>query len=356
MAGYQQTTLHFYHIPLDCRVRALEYILPNELYANYALTSRLCHRDSLDSSLPQNKWGELYISGNNNTRGTGEPIEQNEISMELLLNRLSHPSFQNAWGAPRRHMKILGHERNGLVVTARTDDVSFEEMQEQASLISFGDVTSLDISVSDALIKESDDEREKYSPSLNRVLPRSLPWLFAVILPGLVELDLSNLQGGPISEGDYISELSLFNASNCPNLRIIRWNKRVGGCYFLRGKDMRTLENLTELYVDDILCDWRFDKLFAPLMNQFFEESSIIERFFFFACNKSLERVSLLGGKYVTMGPLAAKIDFPQWTLMRFVRKSTKLTWFRSDLTPDNIKVLSKERPEIHFCNRQENL
>ena len=136
--------------------------------------------------------------------------------------------------------------------------------------------------------------------------------------------------------------------------------------------------------MDNILCDWRFDKLFAPLMDQFFVEASIIQRckvvfllfhlwpeipfpslvllshsffrsanqreVFFFACNKSLERVSLKGGRYVTMGKLVKK-DFPQWALIRFVRRTTSLKWFRSDLTQENIRLLSREKPEICFCN-----
>jgi len=85
-------------------------------------------------------------------------------------------------------------------------------------------------------------------------------------------------------------------------------------------------------------------------MDQFFVEASIIQRFFFFACNKSLERVSLKGGRYVTMGKLVKK-DFPQWALIRFVRRTTSLKWFRSDLTQENIRLLSRERPEICFCN-----
>ena len=165
-----------------------------------------------------------------------------------------------------------------------------------------------------------------------------------------MELNFSNLHGGPVDEGDYISELSLFNSSNCPNIRKITWNNRAGGCYFLRGKDMKSLKHLNELYMDNILCDWRFDKLFAPLMKQFFDEVSVIERFFFFACNKSLERVSLKGGRYVAMSS-TRRVDFPQWALMRFVRRTATLKWFRSDLTQENIKLLSNERPKIEFCN-----
>jgi hypothetical protein len=238
-------------------------------------------------------------------------------------------------------MRIVSHERDGAVVTGKADDLTFEEMQEQASLLSFGSITSLDLSVSHC----------KHGERLNRVLPRGITWLLSTMMPNLRELDLSNLHGGPINEGDSISELALFNSTNCPNLTKVVWNNRVGGCYFLRGKDMKTLANLEELWVDNLLCDWRYDKLFAPLLSQFFDESSIIQRFFFFACNKKLKRVSLLGGKYDVKVGTNDIYEFPQWSLIRFVRNTPRLTWLRSDLTEENVHMLSKERPEINFVS-----
>ena len=112
---------------------------------------------------------------------------------------------------------------------------------------------------------------------------------------------------------------------------------------------MKTLAHLRELHVDNLLADWRFDKLFAPLMNQFFDEASVIQRFFFFACSNNLERISLKGGLYTTME--GKKVSFPQFALMRFVRRTPTLRWFRSDLSEENIEKLSRERPEICFCS-----
>lgn len=334
------------NVPIDCRVNILSYLSPTCLYANYAYCSRWCHADSLSSELPQTKWGEFHVSSENTDHG-GErgSSGRRDLSMESLLHRILHPSFRNAWQARRCHMKICGHEQEGSIVVARSDEMSFEELQELASRVSFEDITSLDMSVT----SEIDEENPHGADSLNRVLPRCLPWLLSAVLPGLVELDFSNLHGGPVNEGDYISELSLFNASHCPNIRKISWHNRVGGCYFLRGRDLKSLGNLSELYMDNILCDWKFDKQFAPLINQFFEEDSIIQRFFFFACNDSLERVSLKGGRYLTMS--REQREFPQWALMRFVRRTPTLKWFRSDLTEESIEMLLEERPEITLCN-----
>ena len=125
-------------LPQDCRRNILYYISHTELYACFAATSRFCHADSLDDQLPQTKWGAFHITGRGET----------EINMESLLQRISHPSSLYAWQSPRSHMTIVSHERYGAVVTGKADDLTLEEMQEQASLLSFGSITSLDLSVS----------------------------------------------------------------------------------------------------------------------------------------------------------------------------------------------------------------
>ena len=350
------------NIPADCRIIILSYLTPTELYRNFAYCSKLCHEDSTSSELPHTKWGEFRVSTkqieNNGSIGQAECLAdedaEKEINMESLIQLILHESFQRAWQRSRSYMKIVGLEQqyNLGLVSAKADDISFEEMQGLTSDISFEGVTSLDLSVL-SIDASGDDDGEAngsgHHATTKRVLPRCLPWLLSTILPGLLEVDLSNLHGAP-NDGDYISELSLFNSINCPNIQKVTWNNRAGGCYFLRGKDMKSLDHLKELYVDNILCDWRYDKLFAPLITQFFQEDSIIQRFFFFACNKSLERVSLRGGRYINMGS-SEKKDFPQWALIRFVRRTPTLRYFRSNLTKENIELLSMERPEIEFCN-----
>lgn len=317
-------------LPHDCRRNILSYVTSTELYASYAAASQLCLADSRDAQLPQTKYGEFHATGRGET----------EINMESLLERISHSSFVNAWQSPRSHVKIVSHERDGAVVKTKADDLTFEEMQARAISLSFGSITSLDLSVSQC----------KNGGNLNRVLPRGITWLLSTMMPNLIELDLSNLHGGPMNEGDSVSELALFNSTNCPNLTKVVWNNRVGGGYFLRGRDMKTLTNLRELWADNLHCDWRYDKLFAPLLSQFFDEDSIVQRFFFFACNERLERVSLLGGSYVKIRTNEA-IKFPQMSLIRFVRNTPRLRWFRSDLTEENVRMLSKERPEITFAS-----
>ena len=100
----EHQTLHLRNVPIDCRINILSYLSPTDLYANYAHCSRSCHTDSLSSELPQTKWGEFHVG---NSIDTGELSEQMGISMESLLQRISHASFQSAWQAPRCHIKKL---------------------------------------------------------------------------------------------------------------------------------------------------------------------------------------------------------------------------------------------------------
>lgn len=66
-------------------------------------------------------------------------------------------------------------------------------------------------------------------------------------------------------------------------------------------------------------------------------------------CRKRLEKISI---KHVRVlygckqyGPLS------QTALVKLVRSTPQLRWFRSDLTPQNIQMLQQERPEITFIS-----
>ena len=71
-------------------------------------------------------------------------------------------------------MKIVSHERDGAVVTAKADDLTFEEMEQQVTSLSFGSITSLDLSVSVC---------ERGGGTLLNILPRSNTyWVVVAIL------------------------------------------------------------------------------------------------------------------------------------------------------------------------------
>lgn len=70
-------------------------------------------------------------------------------------------------------------------------------------------------------------------------------------------------------------------------------------------------------------------------------------------CNAKLERVSLKNARCreprIISSPGPEHI-FPQIGLVKFVRNTPSLRWFRSDLSPENIAILQAERPEVTFA------
>jgi hypothetical protein len=43
--------------------------------------------------------------------------------------------------------------------------------------------------------------------------------------------------------------------------------------------------------------------------------------------------------------------DLPQSAIIKFVRRAANLAWLRSDLTPENVAMLQRERPDVTFVS-----
>lgn len=69
----------------------------------------------------------------------------------------------------------------------------------------------------------------------------------------------------------------------------------------------------------------------------------------------NLERVTLGRAQYLDRYDREFVYDhyepLPQEALIKFVRYTPSLRWLCSDLTAENIAMLKKERPEVHFCH-----
>jgi hypothetical protein len=66
----------------------------------------------------------------------------------------------------------------------------------------------------------------------------------------------------------------------------------------------------------------------------------------------NLERVILKHADYLEVFNHRSRWkELPQEALIKFVRHTSKLRWFCSDLTQENIAILKEERPEVEFCN-----
>ena len=190
------------------------------------------------------------------------------------------------------------------------------------------------------------------------------------MVPNLQDLDLSHTRVRP-------TILQLL-ADQCPRLEIIRWNDNDNYAIDADGDQLQSMNNLKELYLDN----WYFG--FDPENLIYREEGTddngdvdgdvdgdddgdddngVTEieamadcnnypNLFLFhkVCNNPLERISLRNARYTHFDLDEGTV--PQQILMKFVRKApSTLLWFRSDLSPENVRILQSERPGIQFLN-----
>jgi hypothetical protein len=64
-----------------------------------------------------------------------------------------------------------------------------------------------------------------------------------------------------------------------------------------------------------------------------------------------LERVSIKGATYKYAGSDDEPLSIPQRRLIDFARRAASLRWLRSDLTPENVAMLKRERPDVEFVS-----
>jgi len=164
----------------------------------------------------------------------------------------------------------------------------------------------------------------------------------ATMLPNLRDIDLSGLEVNQFG----FSFLPL----KSPYIECIRWND-AGVEQILTGQYFASCHALKELYMDRSV-------FVVPMHDEhaFFWDNvpGGLEKTILCACQDRLERVSLQGVQYRVHGGInndgSQAKPFTQASLMRFVRTTPALRWFRSDLTPANVALLQRERPGINFC------
>jgi hypothetical protein len=150
------------------------------------------------------------------------------------------------------------------------------------------------------------------------------------VLPKLRELDLSRT--GAV--------FLLPFSKNCPLLEKITVDNCEGTIISLSGDSISFCNSLKEIHMDHISFyydDIRHKNKFADLKNHH-------ELFLFHKCCKAFERVSIRNMNYRSRFDVDEdqKFIFTQNALIKFVRNAhPSLHWFRSDLTQENIDILS---------------
>jgi hypothetical protein len=312
----------FDDIPAECTICILQFLDVDDL-ANVTQVSRRFHDMSLNPSLPQYRTATLTcVRRLDESTGT---LSASPFSLlQKLIDKSSHFSlFDKSWSEKYwrfSKVKIVGHNL--------LENVSIPEVRDMLpGSLMLPHVRVLDLSFpSNALKKDT-------------MLKVCIPALLTFVMPCLQEIDLSNAN---------VTESALrYFAYECPVLEKVTWNNHFSNTS-MSGKALNTCRCLKEIYMDDSVFTYDFGEsqaIHAP--------AEWLNYCIFFHCNAKLERVSLKNAKCreprfgSSPGPTQT---FPQIGLIKFVRNTPSLRWFRSDLSSENVAILQVERPEVTFA------
>jgi hypothetical protein len=303
----------FDSIPTECKISILQFLDVDSL-GNVAQVSRRFHDDSLNPSLPHNRTATLTC-----VRRVDESTGLLTASPFSLLQKLIDKSWSDKYWRFNK-VKIIGHNL--------LENVSIPEVRNMLpGYIMLQHVRVLDLSFpSNALKKDT-------------TLKVCIPAILTYVMPCLKEIDLSNAN---------VTESALrYFAYECPVLEKVTWNNHFSNTH-MSGKALDECPRLKEIYMDDSVFTYGFGESQAIC-----SPTEWLHYCIFSHCNANLERVSLQNAKVrepefcSAPGP---KQIFPQSGLMKFVRNTPSLRWFRSDLSPENVAILRVERPEVTFA------
>ena len=151
-----------------------------------------------------------------------------------------------------------------------------------------------------------------------------------IMFPNLRKINLSN-----------IGLIMMNLAKYCPHLETIIWNNTDRANFvWADGEGFAPFRQLKEITLDN-RCFHFFD-----FNQRDMADTTNNDKFLFHKCasnNPMLARVSMKHAIDISNKPVA------QRELMQFVRNVPSVTYFRSDLTPENIAILQLERPAMVF-------
>jgi hypothetical protein len=308
----------FGHLGQDCRLRILGFLRPEDL-AEAAVVCKQLRDDCRDESLPQEeRTAVIRIRPTENDR----PVryDRNDRIMERLvaMTAVALPDGRRKFAKFSR-LRIVDHLQVFL-------DDFFERGPSTwgpPSGVTIPEITVLDWSV------EEDPARAnicRYACNHQSITLCKMG--FVGMLPNLREVDFSD------TGRRYLSFSFPMGGDRAPRLleKIVWHGKQwFWGCDGLS----EGFPCLREIYTDgSVFRLWSGTEPRVPL---------------FFELMDRLERVSVKGARQVSPRLLNDK-PLSQWALVEFVRWAPNLRWFRSDLTPENVAVLQRERPDVTFA------
>ncbi|KAL3943459.1 MAG: hypothetical protein SGBAC_002470 [Bacillariaceae sp.] len=285
----------------DCLVNTLQFLSWEELNV-FALTSKGCHHARCHSSLDQTRCGTIVLG-----QGVSDTIE--------FIQKANENKWADKFQGNMTHLRLqdLPH------LSAQIDPINEVFIQGMSQM---KHVQCLDCSIieSNAMLE--------YAENLEKGLAQGL--ILSLLFPNLQQITLNCL---PLT----VLGLSLIAERN-KSLRVIRWERSVVWPIGDQATSyMRAFQGIEELYLDGarmILC-WDLDQ---DRLWRFLAENS-----------KRLQKVSVKGTLvYREDGQFSL---LSQESMMRFVRTTSTLRWFRSHLDQENISKLRKDRPDVEFVN-----
>jgi hypothetical protein len=297
------------NIPAECNIHILQFLDVDDI-VNVAQVARRFHMHSCHPSLPQNRTATLtcvYRVDERTGRLSASPLP-------LLQKLISKGDCHRYWRFNK--VKIIGHDIFEHVSRPRERGMRLDLGRKLQH------VQILDLSFPSHALKN------------NTNFELCIVALLAFTMPCLREIDLSNAK---VAESDL-----QYLACACPELEKITWihHHHHRARNFMQGSALNACRCLKEIYMDDSTFYYQYiNELMAIQIEG--PDSHIFSR-----CNTFLERVSLRNAKY-DFNELNQ--SFPQYGLLKVVRNTPSLRWFRSDLSPENVAILQAERPEVTF-------
>lgn len=293
------------HVPQDCLLSILQFLSLEDL-ASVAVTCRQLSQVCSHQSLPQSRAATLVC--------------RTPFLATLLLRLRSQEErgvFRNHNN--RTHLKLVGCHK--------LENMKQREIEFFNSGLGIPEVTSLEFCVaSTASLRE-------------RQIRTAVPTALAPILPNLRELNLNRVRIPKSGLSDFCVK--------CPALEKIQWDSH-SNTVAATGEELAKCGKLRELRMDNAV----FCVADEAMEKKLFEDVGSSSVGLFSLCNYKLERVSLQGAFYcLSNKPMTTRKPFSQEGLMKFVRATKSLRWFRSDLSRESIDILKQERPEVTFLS-----
>lgn len=303
----------------DCMIQILQFLSLDDLNS-FVATCKISRLLRSHGTLDQTRSGTISLGG---------PAADGAHNIMQLLLTIQKQRWNQVFSGNRTRLKLVG--------LPSLDASKMGDLKMVARGTKLDMVTQLDISSTAS------------SPRKQLLVKNSVGKALSLILPNLREVDMSHVRITHTAAEAF--------AKNCPQLEIFRWNGSDDGLH-ITGQDLKICRNLKELYLDEARLYFGRPQNIVPLfmkeLDHIPQESDV---WIFFGCSSKLERVSLRGTKWfhfwLDCGRRGPQPAYPlqQEGLMKFVRRTPTLKWFRSDLSADNIAILQKERRGVTFCN-----